>query len=65
MDASTFIKVELVKHHKTIKQLYEMYGICRQAMTRRMTRNAWQLSDFEKIADWLDCDLVVEFRPRK
>ena len=65
MDASTFIKVELVKHHKTMRQLYEMFGICRQAMTKRMNRNVWQLNDLEKIANWLDCDLVVEFRPRR
>lgn len=65
MDTSKFIRLELLKHDKKQKDLWQGFGITSQAMGRRFKRNAWTVDDVERIADWLGCDLVIEFRDRK
>ena len=65
MDVSKFIKVELAKNDMNQSNLAELLGITRQNVHIRMTRNAWKVSDLERIADALNCDLSVEFIKRE
>lgn len=65
MDATKFIRVEMVKHDKTITDLMELFGIARQSVHSRLKKNVWTVNDMEKIANFMDCDFVMEFRPRR
>lgn len=65
MDTSKFIKVELVKHDKKVKDISDLFGISRQATTARFSRNVWDVNDLEKIADMMNCNLSIEFIPRR
>ena len=65
MSANTKIKQVLLEKNITVTQLAEKMGITQQALSQKLYRNTFSYSEFEKIADLLDCDVVVTMRDAK
>lgn len=55
--------------HAAIDAGFNFSGLARemgqtpQNLTNKLTRNDMKVSDLEKIADALNCELVLEFKP--
>ena len=49
----------------TVTQLAEKMGITQQALSQKLYRNKFSYSEYERIADLLDCDVVTVMRDTK
>jgi len=47
----------------THTELAKRLNWSRASLSQRMTANRWRLRDLEKIADALNCKLIIEFHP--
>ena len=65
MDIKKFLKIEQIKHDMTGSDISDKCGWYEQAYSKRITRNDMMISDLEKIANAMNCDLKIEFVDRK
>ena len=64
MDLNYLIKNELLKRHTKSYELAEKCGYTKQNLSLKLTKNDMRVSDLEKIANALDCDLSISFIPK-
>ena len=64
MDIEYIIRNELLKRHITLTELSNRLGVPRQNTSSKLKRINSKLSDLEKIANALDCELSISFIPR-
>lgn len=65
MNIKKFLKIEQIKHDMTGADISEKCGWYEQAYSKRINRNDMMISDLEKIANAMNCDLKIEFVDRK
>ena len=61
---SETIRLVLVKRNKTAKDLAEPLGCSSQNVYSHLKKNNWSEDQLRKIADYLNCDLKIEFQLR-
>lgn len=61
---SETIRLVLVKRNKTAKDLAEALGCSSQNIYSHLKKNSWTEDQLRKIADYLNCDLKIEFQLR-
>ena len=61
---SETIRLVLVKRNKTAKALAEALGCSSQNIYSHLKKNNWTEDQLRKIADYLNCDLKIEFQLR-
>lgn len=64
MDAATSIKIVMIKRQLTQTTLAERLNTSQSNIGTQLKRNNFQISQLERIADALDCDLVIKLRMR-
>ena len=64
MGASKHIKMALLDKNKTIKDLADLRGgdSPLQSLYNQFNRDTWKYADVEKLADLIDCDVVLQDR---
>lgn len=58
-------KKAVIDHDTTMVAIAEKCGINRQQINNRFNNNRLALSDLSKWCDAMDCDLVIDFKPRE
>lgn len=58
MGASKIIRQAMIERNIGIKELAAMLGIQPQSMSTKLYRDTFSYNEVEKIADFLNCDLV-------
>ena len=58
------VKVELAKQDKSQVWLAEKLGISQQALTKQVNLDNFKESRMREIAEALNCELVIELRPK-
>ncbi|MCR5723476.1 MAG: helix-turn-helix transcriptional regulator [Treponema sp.] len=61
MNINEMVRILCVKRQTTVAQLSEKLGNSKQNLFMKLYRNDMKLSDIEKIAAALDCDLELRF----
>ena len=65
MELKKFLMIEQIKHDMTGEQVSEKCGWFQQAYSKKLNRNDMRVSDLEKVANAMGCDLKIEFVDRK
>jgi len=65
ISANTKIKQVLLEKSMTVTQLAEKMGITQQALSQKLYRNKFSYTEYEQIADLLNCDVVTVMRDTK
>lgn len=66
MDIRKLIDMEKIKRGiRTDAELARLLNWNPANYADRVKRDAWKVKDLEKVADALDCDLVITFEPRE
>ena len=60
MGASDKVRALLALHGKKIVELADYFGMTRQSMSNKMQRDSWTCDDLEKVAAFVECDLLFE-----
>lgn len=61
MDLTQTIKIILIKRKMTVTQLSVSTNQSQSNLTHKLQRNDFRISDLEKIANALDCELSIKF----
>lgn len=65
MDIEYLIRNEMLKKHKKVTDIIKYFGTTKQNFYVKLKRgNNMKISDLEKFADALDCELSIQFIPR-
>lgn len=59
------IKVAAESRNRRMSEIAEMLGVSRSGFSNRLREDNFRTRDLEKIANFLDYDLVITFRDRK
>lgn len=61
---SEMIRIQcVISDDITQTELAKRCGWSRASLSQRMVKNRWKLTDLEKVADALNAELIIEFRP--
>lgn len=58
-------KKAVIDHDTTMVAIAQKCGINRQQLNNRFNNNRLAFSDLSKWCDAMDCDLIIDFKPRK
>lgn len=65
MNISEAIKILCIKRNISVAELSVKLGNSKQNLFNKLYRNDMKISDLEKVAEALDCNLKVEFIDKK
>lgn len=65
MNISEAIKILCIKRNTSVAELSVKLGNSKQNLFNKLYRNDMKISDLEKIAEALDCNLKIEFIDKK
>lgn len=65
MELKKFILIEQIKHDMSSADVADKCGWYHQAYNVRLNNNDMKLSDIEKVANAMNCDVKLEFIDRK
>jgi len=60
MDVSQIIKALLTLNKRKIIDFAAFYGVTRQSMSNKMSRNSFSAEDLIKAAEFVDCELFFQ-----
>lgn len=61
MDTTKKIKAILAYNNTNARQLAEAMGTSPQSLAGKMKRNTWNIADLEKVAEFTETKLVIQF----
>ena len=61
MDISEKIRILAIKNHITVQQIAEKSGQSSANLYNKMSRNTFKVSELERLAQAVDCDLEINF----
>lgn len=65
MDMKCRIDMTLVQLHMSKKELARRLGVSPASLSNRLRTGRFSYDELEKMAEAMDCDFVLEFRPRQ
>lgn len=64
MNITKRIKLLLVENEMTATQLAEKIGTTQSNLSKKMKNESYTVSDLEKIAEGLNMELIIDFKPK-
>ncbi len=64
MNITKKIKLLLVENEMTATQLAEKIGTTQSNLSKKMKNESYTVSDLEKIAEELNMELIIDFKPK-
>ncbi len=64
MNITKKIKLLLVENEMTATQLAEKIGTTQSNLSKKMKNETYTVSDLEKIAEELNMELIIDFKPK-
>lgn len=64
MNITKKIKLLLIENEMTATQLAEKIGTTQSNLSKKMKNESYTVSDLEKIAEELNMELIIDFKPK-